>query len=83
MTATRRLDALAGAAPVTADSIRTGMDVYDYDGGHVGSVKEVFDTTFLVGRRWRRDIQLPLKQILVVLDRRLVLTVPRQQAGGT
>jgi hypothetical protein len=66
---------------VSRESIRPGMDVYDHDGAHVGWVKDVHDTEFLVGRRWRRDVRVPLDQVLAVLDQRVVLTVPRARAG--
>ena len=62
---------------VTGESIRTGMDVYDYHGVHVGRVKDVLDTSFQVARRWRRDIHVPLEQVLAVVDKRVILTVPR------
>jgi sporulation protein YlmC with PRC-barrel domain len=55
------------------------MNVYDYDGEHVGRVKDVLDTAVQVGRRWRGDVQVPLEQILAVLDESVVLTVPRAQ----
>lgn len=66
---------------VNGDSIRIGMDVYDYDGAYVGPVKDVLDTSLRITRRWRSDMHVPLEQILAVLDRRVVLTVPRAQAG--
>jgi hypothetical protein len=66
---------------VSRESIRLGMEVYDYDGVHVGWVKDVVDATFLVGRRWRGDLRVPLEQVLAVLDQGVVLTVPRAQVG--
>ena len=66
---------------VSRESIRPGMDVYDHDGVHLGWVKDVHHAEFLVGRRWHRDVRVPLDQVLAVLDQRVVLTVPRARAG--
>jgi hypothetical protein len=66
---------------VSAENIRPGMDIYDYDGAHVGRVKDVHEVAFVVRRRWRGDLSVPLEQVLAVLDGRVVLTIPRGQAG--
>ena len=66
---------------MSRESIRPGMQVYDHEGVHVGRVKDVHEAGFLVGRRWRGDLRVPLEQVLAVLDQRVVLTVPRDQAG--
>lgn len=66
---------------MSRESLRPRMEVYDYEGVHVGWVKDVQDTEFLVGRCRRGDLRVPLDQVLAVLDQRVVLTVPRARAG--
>ena len=63
-----------GATSVRRDSIRPDMDVYDHDGERVGRVKLVCDEEFVVDRRWRADIRVPLERVLAVFDRRVFLT---------
>ena len=63
-----------GAISVRRDSIRPDMDVYDHDGERVGRVKLVCDEEFVVDRRWRADIRVPLERVLAVFDRRVFLT---------
>jgi hypothetical protein len=72
-------DATGDPAPVlvSAESIRPRMHVYDFDGTHVGQVKEVLDGMLLVGRRWQADVRVPLEQVLAVIDQRVLLTVSR------
>jgi hypothetical protein len=63
-----------GAVSVSRDSIDAHMDVYGYDGAHVGRVKEVGHSEFLVRRRWRADARMPLNRVLAVIDGRVILT---------
>ena len=68
------------AVSVSPQNIRSGMQVYDYDGVYVGRVTDVRATSLRVRRHWRADLRVPLDQVLAVLDQHVVLTVPRQQA---
>jgi hypothetical protein len=61
---------------VSAENIRPGMAVYDYDGVHLGRVKDAHEVAMVVRRRWRGDLSVPLEQVLTVLDGRVVLTIP-------
>ena len=70
-----RSSVTGGAVSVSRDSIDLRMDVYGYDGEHVGRVKKLGDAEFLVGRRWRADTRVPLDRVLAVIDRRVILTV--------
>jgi hypothetical protein len=63
-----------GAISVRPDSIRPDMDVFDHDGERIGRVKLVCDEEFVVDRRWRADIRVPLERVLAVFDRRVFLT---------
>ena len=71
-----------GAISVSRDSIDLRMDVYGYDGEHVGRVKELGDAEFLVGRRWRADTRVPLDRVLAVIDRRVILTMSGHTSNG-
>jgi hypothetical protein len=53
--------------PVQAASIQPRMRVYDTRGGFLGSVKEVGDADFLVGRRWRAELRLPITRVVAVM----------------
>jgi hypothetical protein len=66
---------------VRRESMRLGMDVYDYDGLFIGYVQELGEADFLVRRRWRRDIRVLLEQVLAVLDRSVVLTARGEEVG--
>jgi hypothetical protein len=63
-----------GEVSVSRDSIDAQMDVYGYDGAHVGRVKEVGHSEFLVRRRWRADTSMPLNRVLAVIAGRVILT---------
>jgi hypothetical protein len=63
-----------GGVSVSRDSIDAQMDVYGYDGAHVGRVKEVGHSQFLVRRRWRADTSMPLNRVLAVMNGRVILT---------
>jgi hypothetical protein len=52
------------------------MDVYAYDGGHVGHVKDVRDAEFVVGRRLRADTLITLDRVLAAMNGRVILTRP-------
>jgi hypothetical protein len=45
---------------ISASELRLGMSVVGTDGRHVGRVKQVRGTDFLIDRRFRRDVYVPL-----------------------
>jgi len=44
---------------ISALELRLGMSVVGTDGRHVGQVKQIRGTDFLIGRRFRRDVYVP------------------------
>jgi hypothetical protein len=48
---------------ISASELRLGMSVVGTDGRHVGRVKQVRGTDFLIDRRFRRDVYVPLGAI--------------------
>jgi hypothetical protein len=48
---------------ISALELRLGMSVFGTDGRHVGQVKEIRGTDFLIDRRFRRDVLVPLAAI--------------------
>lgn len=48
---------------INASELRLGMSVVGADGRHVGRVKEIRGTDFLIDRRFRRNVYVPLAAI--------------------
>jgi hypothetical protein len=48
---------------ISALELRLGMSVVGMNGRHVGRVKQVRGTNFLIDRRFRRDVYVPLAAI--------------------
>jgi hypothetical protein len=48
---------------ISALELRLGMSVVGTDGRHVGRVKEIRATDFLIDRRFRRNVYVPLMAI--------------------
>jgi hypothetical protein len=48
---------------ISALELRLGMSVVGTDGQHVGRVKQVRGADFLIDRRFRRDVYVPLAAI--------------------
>jgi hypothetical protein len=48
---------------ISALELRLGMSVVGTDGRHVGRVKQIRGTDFLIDRRFRRDVYVPLAAI--------------------
>ena len=63
-----------GAVSVGRDSVDAQMEVYGYDGAHVGRVKQVGRSEFIIRRRWRADTSMPLNRVLAVINGRVILT---------
>ncbi len=59
--------------------VRVGMEVVDAQGHHMGKVKAVRASDFVVDRRFRRDIALPF-QAIQMTGERVVLNVPAKDA---
>ena len=45
---------------ISALELRLGMSVVGTDGRHVGRIKQIRGTDFLIDRRFRRDVYVPL-----------------------
>ncbi|CCF83524.1 DUF2171 domain-containing protein [Nitrolancea hollandica] len=60
------------------DQMRPGMDVVGTNGGHVGTVKEIRDTDFLVDRDRRTDMYIPFSAVrdVVMSNQTVILTIP-------
>jgi hypothetical protein len=48
---------------ISALELRLGMSVVGIDGQHVGQVKQIRGTDFLIDRRFRRDVYVPLAAV--------------------
>ena len=60
---------------VSESSVKTGMDVYLLEGDEpIGKVKSVSERDFVVDRRWRLDVPIPLDRILIIRNNRITLT---------
>lgn len=59
-----------------------GMPVVGANGGQVGRVKGVGDTTVLVDRALQRDVYVPFDAIAGVAHGALVLTILKEQVDG-
>lgn len=60
----------------TPSDVRAGMRVVGSDRDEVGTVKEVRASDFLVDRRMRRDVYVPLAAVRDVTGDSIMLTVP-------
>jgi ferritin-like metal-binding protein YciE len=62
-----------------AGQVRPGMAVVGSDASQVGQVKEVRDADFLVDRRGRRDVFVPVDAIQEITGDRIMLNLPADQ----
>jgi hypothetical protein len=53
---------------ISALELRLGMSVVGTDGRHVGRVKEIRGTDFLIDRRFRRNVYVPLAAIQQIVS---------------
>jgi hypothetical protein len=66
--------------PITTFPLQEGMEVLGSNGQSLGQVKEVGSTEFLVDRRMRPDIHLPLDLVESVDGNQVKLAVTSEQA---
>lgn len=59
--------------------VRVGMEVVSSDGRHMGTVKAVRASDFVIDRRFRRDLTAPFEAIQEV-GKRVMLSVPAREA---
>jgi hypothetical protein len=69
-----------GIMPITNFPLQEGMEVLGSDGQSLGRVKEVGNTEFLVDRRMRPDLRLPLDLVESVDGNQVKLAVTSEQA---
>lgn len=62
--------------------VKTGMEIVGSDGGHIGHVKEVRDTDFLVSRPMARDIYVPFSAVRSCSETRCELNIPADQVDS-
>jgi sporulation protein YlmC with PRC-barrel domain len=68
------------AAPLESGApVRVGMEVVGSDGRHMGTVKAVRASDFVIDRRFRRELAAPFEAIQEVGER-VVLSVPAREA---
>jgi hypothetical protein len=73
--------------PMTAEEaaarIQVGMDVVGSDGDHVGRVKAVEGSDFLVDRQFKSDIYVPINAIreVVARNQEVVLSIPAYEVA--
>ena len=60
--------------PVSESSIGEGMQVYSFDGEHVGRVLHVDAGELVIKRSWGRQRRVPVESVLTVDRRQLILT---------
>ncbi|MDM7915686.1 MAG: BON domain-containing protein [Candidatus Eisenbacteria bacterium] len=56
--------------------LREGMEVRGYDGGSIGRVKRIRDDDFLLDRRFRVDLYVPLGHVRAVRRGEAILDIP-------
>jgi hypothetical protein len=63
------------AMTVTADEVKAGMAVVGSDGYHVGAVKEVRTSDFLVDMKFARDHYVPLTAVQEIVGDQIKLNL--------
>lgn len=69
----------SGEGTVDRSQIKEGFEVVGPDMSHIGSVKEVRGSDFLVDRSMQRDVYVPFDAVMSVAETRVVLGIQADQ----